>query len=231
LPDDIFDTHADDYSEEINKTLGKYGANHEFFFSHKSWLIEDLLQRRGVDLSTVKIADIGCGVGKLHEYLKGRVAGIVGVDVSQGSIEVARKQYPEFEYKCYDGNRLPLDDGSFDLTMAIGVFHHVPPEQWEQLTAEMLRVLRPGGWCLVIEHNPFNPVTRRIVSTCPIDEGVVLLRPSKLKGLFENAGAVDITSRTILSIPPKTDLLKRIDSFLGALPLGAQHYLIAKKPV
>ncbi len=225
----IFDEHADNYSEEIDKTLSKYGVSHDFFMVHKAWLIEKLLNDYGYNPEDINLLDVGCGVGKIHEYQKGKLGKITGIDISKSSIDVARKAHPEVDYQYYDGHRIPFEDATFDLSIAIGVFHHVSPEQWEALAVEMLRVLRLGGLVIVIEHNPYNPVTRRIVNTCPLDEGVVLLRPKKLRGLFSLAQGEDVSTRTILSVPPKTGLLKKIDGVLGIMPFGAQYYMIAKK--
>jgi len=227
---DVFDTHADNYSENIDQVLGKYGASHDFFTQHKAWLIEYLLHSNGLKMPEVKLLDVGCGVGKIHQYQSGKFAKIAGTDVSNPSLEVARTVNKNVDYQWYDGHRLPFDDGSFDLSVAICVFHHVPPQQWESLAAEMLRVLRRGGIGLIIEHNPFNPLTQRIVSTCDLDKDAILLRPSKLKHIFEMAGGENIKSRAILSIPPKTNLLKKIDLFLGKLHFGAQYYVISTKP-
>ena len=80
------------------------------------------------------------------------------MDVSKNSLDIAKSKYPEFDYNVYDGHRLPFEDGSLDVTIAICVFHHVPPDQWQGLANEMLRVLRQGGISIVIEHNPYNPL-------------------------------------------------------------------------
>jgi len=226
---DIFDNHADSYSEDIDQILGKYGANHDFFTQHKAWLIENLLRSRGLEIEKLKIVDVGCGVGKIHQYLDGKFAKIAGADVSKTSLDVAKETYKNIDYRWYDGHKLPFDDNVFDLSLAICVFHHVPPEQWVELAREMLRVLRPDGISLIIEHNPYNPLTQRIVSTCDLDKDAILLRPSKLRSIFEAAGGKNIKSRTILSVPPKSKLLKKIDGALGILPLGAQYYLISDK--
>ena len=226
---EVFDTHAEDYSEEIDKSLNRYGANHDFFMQHKAWLIEDILRRFQFSISQMDLLDVGCGVGKLHAYIKGKFASVSGVDISSRSIEVARKVHSELNYHTYDGDRLPYEDGSMDMTLAAGVFHHVPVDQQSKLASEMLRVLKPGGISLVIEHNPYNPVTRRVVNNCPIDEGVILLTPAELRSLFENANGKEVHSRSILTIPPKTKLLKKIDGLLGYLPIGAQFYTVARK--
>ena len=41
MPDkDLFDQYADNYSAEIDKSLGSFGTEHEFFTQHKAWLID-----------------------------------------------------------------------------------------------------------------------------------------------------------------------------------------------
>lgn len=228
---DVFDTHADEYSEEIDKTLNQYGANHDFFMQHKTWLIEKLLKEYQYQISDLDLLDVGCGVGKLHAYLKDKFNTVSGIDISKGSIDVARRTYPDLRYDVYDGHKIPYDDNSVDMTLAAGVFHHVLPQERSELASEMLRVLKPGGLSMVIEHNPYNPVTRRIVNNCPIDEGVILLKPSELRNLFTSPDSEGVHTRSILSVPPTNKVLKKIDGIFGYLPFGAQIYMIAQKSV
>ncbi len=226
---DIFDEHAEKYSENIDGVLGKYGANHDFFTNHKARLIKRLLQSSRREPRAMRLLDVGCGVGKIHALLENDFKSINGVDVSSTSIEVARAAHPKILYDTYDGDQLPFEAEKFDVAIAICVFHHVPPPQWIALAREMLRVLRPGGISLVIEHNPYNPVTRRVVNTCALDADAVLLSARKLKEVFREAGSDEIVSRTILSVPPKTTFLEKIDDALGGLPFGAQYYMVATK--
>lgn len=229
MSNDVFDENAETYSDEIDKALNQYGADHDFFTRHKAWLIEHLVRKQGLDIAKLSLLDVGCGVGKVHEYLDGKFAGISGIDISAASIEVARETYPKIDYQTYDGTRIPYGDGSFDVTLAICVMHHVPPQQWKNFASEMLRVLRPGGFALVIEHNPYNPVTRRIVNNCPLDVDAVLLSGTKLRSLFEESGGRETKTRSTLSIPPVGTALRRADLLFGRLPLGAQYYCISKR--
>lgn len=229
MNDDIFDEHADRYSSTIDQSLAAYGASHDFFTRHKARLIYWLLTREGRAAAQMDLLDVGCGIGNIHELIGPKFRSIAGVDVSVASIDAARLRFPAHEYLAYDGHRLPYPDASKDMSLAICVFHHVPPAQWADLAAEMLRVLRPGGLALVIEHNPWNPVTRRIVNRCPIDKDAVLLTRPRTVELFRTAGAALVEARSILSIPPKTDFLMRVDNLFGPLPLGAQYWCMARK--
>ncbi|MDP3898194.1 MAG: class I SAM-dependent methyltransferase, partial [Mesorhizobium sp.] len=109
----------------------------------------------------------------------------------------------------------------------ICVMHHVPATQWQQFSSEMRRILKPGGLAVVFEHNPFNPLTRRIVTDCVFDRNAVLLRPAKTKELLSGAGFSDVTARHILTIPAANRLLRTVDRAFSLLPVGAQYYVKA----
>jgi ubiquinone/menaquinone biosynthesis C-methylase UbiE len=226
---DVFDEHADRYSETINDSLGKFGASHDFFTQHKARLIPRLLKRNGLGGKNLDLLDVGCGIGVIHPLLRSEFRSVSGVDVSVESISEASRRFPENRYLSYDGHTLPAADGSYDVTMAICVFHHVPPASWQNLSNEMMRVLRPGGLSLVIEHNPWNPVTRHIVNSCPIDRDAVLLRRGKVVELFERAGGNSVKARCVLSVPSVNDALMIFDDIVGLLPFGAQYWCTARK--
>lgn len=227
---DIFDQHADKYSETINCSLRKFGVKHDFFAAHKARLLAKLLQQQGLRPQGCRLLDVGCGTGVLHAYINGQFAHIDGVDSSRESIRVAAERFPMNGYVAYSGNRLPYGDNTFDVAIAVAVFHHVPPADRPGLASEMLRVLRADGLAVVFEHNPLNPVTRHIVSTCELDKDAILLRPSELRSLFVSAGARSIRTRTVLTVPPFNTLMFRVDKCFGYLPFGAQYYLNARAP-
>src|SRR4030095_3021135 len=120
-------------------------------------------------------------------------------------------------------------ENTFDLTFAINVMHHVPPEMWENFTKEMYRVLKPGGITAVFEHNPFNPLTRRVVSRCEFDRDAVLLKRGKIKSLFSSAGFKPGEDAYIIFFPFKLGIFRGIESLLKWLPLGAQQYVTGRK--
>lgn len=227
--EEIFDGVAGRYSETIDASLGRFGASHDFFTRHKARLIARLLAARGRSPAEMDLLDVGCGIGQIHELIGPSFRSVTGVDVSSASIDQAQARFPAYRYLAYGGDRLPFDDAGFDMAMAICVFHHVPPAQWQALAADMLRVLRPGGLALVIEHNPWNPVTRRIVNSCPIDRDAVLLTRGQTVELFRKAGATQVIARSVLSIPPKTEALMTVDGWFGRLPFGAQYWCLAVK--
>jgi len=220
-----FDAYAASYQDAVNRSLAFVGMKVDYFTKVKAAYLLDLLREHFGATSGLSLLDVGCGVGNFHPLLGRHVASLTGVDLSAECLQQAQASNPAVRYLHYDGSRLPFADGSFDAAIAICVMHHVPPGQWRGFAAEMKRVVRPGGLAVVFEHNPLNPLTRRVVSTCEFDADAVLLGRRRLRGLMAEAGFGEVRSRAILSIPSFGSVTRRIDRALGHLPLGAQYYV------
>ena len=93
--------------------------------------------------------EIGAGTGYFSLHLL--KAGIVGeatcTDISPGMLETLRANAAqlglEVETVACDAERLPFDDGSFELVLGHAVLHHLP--DLAQAFREFERVLVPGG--------------------------------------------------------------------------------------
>jgi len=132
----------------------KWSRNYEQSWSQALYF--DRIHRAVLDLAARqdegragRILDIGCGTGRLLRKA-GQLwpaAGLVGVDPSQGMVEVARRFMPEATFHVAAAESLPLADASVDVAMTTMSFHH-----WKDQAAgvrEIARVLRPGGrFCL-----------------------------------------------------------------------------------
>lgn len=224
-----FDSLTDRYEAEINKAISFAGSEHAFYIDVKRDRLVELARSHFGATGELDVLDLGCGMGAYHPGLEGVFGSLHGVDVSARSIELATRKHPFVAYESYDGNRLPYADACFDLVFTICVMHHVPQTRWAGFVAEMHRVLRPNGMAVVFEHNPYNPATQYVVKSCEIDKDAILLRPGKLRGMFQRARFDDVITRTILSVPPKGSMLSAVDRAFGHLPFGAQYYLKAVK--
>ncbi|MCA1379101.1 MULTISPECIES: class I SAM-dependent methyltransferase [unclassified Bradyrhizobium] len=227
-----FDGWADSYVETINQAIAFTGRGHAFYVDIKCEHILRLAQRHFTDIASLRVLDLGCGIGAYHPGLKARFQELHGVEVSAQSVKLAARRHSFVRYSTYDGSRLPYGNGTFSMVFTMGVMHHVPPLQWSSFVAEAHRVTAPGGLMLVFENNPYNPLMQYFVRTCEIDKDAVLLRPGKLRRIFAAAGFTDVYTRTIISVPPAGRFLTKVDWLLGTLPFGAQYYLSAtKKPL
>lgn len=222
-----FDNHAANYSGEINAKISSFGQEHDFYIRRKARLLNELI--RQVPSGKARVLDVGCAVGLIHPHLKGWST-LDGVDIAAATLDVARAANPGVTYKSYDGHVLPYESGQFDLTFVMCVLHHVPVPQWPDLIVELCRVTKPGGVVAILEHNPYNPLTNYIVRTCPLDEGVTLLKSDRSRELLQHAGCTDIETRYLLFTPIDNGFFETFDDMLGWLPLGAQYMVTGRVP-
>ena len=228
MTDNEFDTYSDSYTDTVEASVHFSGLSHDFFQQSKALMIQDLLDLRLKDRSNLKLLDVGCGIGSLHPLISPMFASVNGVDVSKDSIQRARTDNPANLYQDYDGQTLPYDDNSFDMSLAICVMHHVPPVGWTNFMAELTRVVSPGGLVCLIEHNPINPVTRLSVARCPFDADAVLLGKRKMRSYMHAVGLDDVATRNFVFFPSNKPRFRSIERRLHWLPLGAHYAAVGR---
>lgn len=102
------------------------------------------------------LLDVATGTGDFAiEALSLNPEKIIGVDISEGMLEVGRKKLKErgldsrIELRSGDSEKLPFEDNFFDaVIVAFGVRNFESPEAGLR---EMLRVVKPGGTVVILE--------------------------------------------------------------------------------
>ena len=224
-----FDEYRHTYRDEVQRSIGFSGQDVGFFTDVKARLLGELARRTLGNTRQLAVLDVGCGVGLTDEALEGRFGTINGVDVSEGAVAEAVVTNPWATYAGYDGRTLPFEDDRFDLAFAICVLHHVEPAERGAFTAEMARVVRPGGLVVAIEHNPFNPLTRMAVARCDFDEGVVLASRKEARALLRASRLNPVGSPYILFFPWRAEIFRRMERALTWAPFGAQYIAAGRK--
>ncbi|MBD3583161.1 bifunctional demethylmenaquinone methyltransferase/2-methoxy-6-polyprenyl-1,4-benzoquinol methylase UbiE [Flavobacterium selenitireducens] len=108
------------------------------------------------DTNPETILDIATGTGDLAILMsETKAKRIVGLDLSEGMLEVGRKKVAErklngrIELVQGDSENLPFENDSFDaVTVGFGVRNF---ETLEKGLSEILRVLKPGGIFVILE--------------------------------------------------------------------------------
>jgi SAM-dependent methyltransferase len=97
------------------------------------------------------VLDIGCGPGRVLEYLGFRGMRCIGLDRSANSIAmvVGRLHLPAL---VADNLRLPVQSGVADFVVSDGVVHHTPDPP--KALAEICRVLKVGGTFYLAVYRP-----------------------------------------------------------------------------
>ncbi len=226
---DDFDAYARDYRRIHSENVRLTGADSHYFAEMRVRMLQPYEQD-----TTLRVLDLGCGDGVMEQYLLQYFPGwkVEAIDVSAESIAMARKQeLPNARFAVYDGLHIPFETGSFDLVLLAGVLHHVSFDLHASLLQDIGRVLKPGGRLIIYEHNPLNPLTRRLVNTCVFDQDAKLLRCSYLLRLLQQNGFAIRQRFYFIFIPPFSWLrrLVPLEKFLGWLPFGGKYFIRAQK--
>lgn len=227
-----FDAFHDTYVDDLNEAVAFAGKRGAFYSQVKADLIVALCEETPSGALGSDVLDVGCGIGLTDSHLFGRVGSLSGVDVSAASIRRAKELIPGVDFRVAgERDRLPYADRSFDFTFAICVLHHVPAERHHQLLREMSRITRPGGLVAIFEHNPANPLTRKVVRECAFDENAVLIRPRTTATRMRMAGLEAPRTRHFLFLPTAARGWRWVERrILRRVPIGAQYFVVARVP-
>ena len=138
-----------------------------------------LKRRTGIDLYQVKkdtnrILDVGCGNGNHVVFFAEQGFNVYGIDISGEAIEIANdwlaRKGLKADLRVGDIEKLPFDDGYFDVVVSHGVLDHIPFLKAKKAMEEIKRVLLPRGYVFItlrstedsefgrgkeVEHNAF----------------------------------------------------------------------------
>lgn len=91
-----------------------------------------------------RVLDLGCGNGAKISRLATRFE-VVGVDLSEQQLRLARANVPEATFVQGDLAELDFTPGSFDAVTALYSLVHVPREDHRELFERIRQWLGPGG--------------------------------------------------------------------------------------
>jgi len=147
--------------EQVATMFNNISGTYDFLNHFLSAGIDILWRKKAIrELFALKprlILDVATGTGDLaFEAIKIlNPEQVIGVDISVGMLDVARKKIAErklqhvFTVQTGDSEGLNFEDNHFDaITVAFGVRNY---ENLEKGLADMLRVLKPGGKIVILE--------------------------------------------------------------------------------
>jgi SAM-dependent methyltransferase len=188
-----------------------------------------------------RVLDIGSGTGEHARVLAeavGEAGEVVGVDPNEGMRGEAARRAPN----AYD---LPFPDGSLDAVTCERVFQHL--DDPDRATAEIARVLRPGGRVVITDHDwgtaiihPGEPDIVRVITESMRGGIANPFAARRLPGHLTRAGLTvdDIGSQAMVQSPAATDPMvkmlgrmavdrgmidaERCEKFLAGIASGAE---------
>jgi SAM-dependent methyltransferase len=223
-----FDAFASSYESALSAGLSLTGETSAYYARGRSeWLAERL---RELKVGAGAILDFGCGTGTSVPFLS-KLPGsrsVHGVDVSQGSLAVARRLHGSRTVTFGSPNGSVASE-SFDLAFCNGVFHHIAPGERASAVDAVWRALRPGGYFAFWENNPWNPGTRYIMSRVSFDRGAITLTPPESRALLRNGGFALLRTDFLFIFPALLRSLRWLERPLSRLPFGGQYLVLARK--
>lgn len=146
--------------EEVAEMFNNISKKYDFLNHFLSLGIDKIWRRKAVnmlrEIKPERILDLASGTGDFAiQSLTLNPKEIVGMDISEGMLEVGRQKMKKNGYdniitmRLGDSEDLPFEDNYFDaLTVGFGVRNY---ENLEKGLGEMLRVVRPEGKLIILE--------------------------------------------------------------------------------
>ena len=109
---------------------------------------------RGV-MPTGNALDIGCGEGRISRLLARKGFHVLGIDYVTAPLVKAVGSFRGKRYRSRgafimgDVMQWPFRDGSFDIAVDNGCFHHVTQGDWRRYVRGLLRVMKPEGFFIL----------------------------------------------------------------------------------
>jgi len=109
----------------------------------------------------IKILEIGSGTGHLVSHLKKSGYDVVGIEINEKSIQIAKDKF-NVELLKMGGDNLSFPDNYFDMVISFDVFEHVPDS--DKHLEEVKRVLKDDGKYLLSTPNKWTNIPIEIIS-------------------------------------------------------------------
>ena len=218
-----FDEFANTYADAISQETGFFDNDYSYFPRYRASIVKEFVGK-----TVTSILDYGCGIGlgigSLREAFPN--SRTVGCDPSGESLALARTREPNCEFLELDAIQ-PMPQ--FDVITAASVFHHIQRQDRNSALRYCYERLTCRGRLFVFEHNPFNPVTRYIVSRCPVDVGAILLTRKETIKKVQDVGFNLIAAEYFLFFPKLLQIFRPLEDQLRWLPLGGQYFVVAER--
>lgn len=100
------------------------------------------------------VLDIACGSGYGCDlFLKSGAKKVVGVDISQETIDYCKNKYHGIDFLQGSVEKIPMEDKSVDLVVSFETIEHVDEQAQLNFMNEISRILKPDGMVLISTPN------------------------------------------------------------------------------
>jgi ubiquinone/menaquinone biosynthesis C-methylase UbiE len=118
------------------------GPYHQGFSAITPQAAQALVRQAGISAGQ-RVLDVATGPGYAAAAAALRGARVLGIDIAEAAVALARVEYPGLEVRLGDAEALELPDASFDAVLMNFVLMHLADP--DKALREAFRVLKPGG--------------------------------------------------------------------------------------
>ncbi len=99
--------------------------------------------------------DFGCGTGRSTRFLQKLGFNVIGVDISEDMLQIARTTDPSGDYRLVAGDNFDtLDTGIFDLVLSAFTFDNIPGATKVRIFRDLGKLLTSNGTMVSIVSSP-----------------------------------------------------------------------------
>lgn len=95
------------------------------------------------------VLDAGCGAGYESMRLANLGADVVGVDISEESIKIARDKNPNCRFEIIDCKDLDISIGTFDGIVAIALLVHIKSDELQLIFDNFKKITKSKGYLFI----------------------------------------------------------------------------------
>lgn len=96
-----------------------------------------------------RVLDIGCGRGEFVAHLREKGFEATGIDYSQAAVDCAKQLDPQGDYRLVRSDEPLFAPATFDKIFMLGTIEHLYEPEIAKTLAEIKRLLKPGGACVI----------------------------------------------------------------------------------
>lgn len=131
--------------QEYNKIADNYLAGRHKFKNDKC-----LEKLTSLLFPSSLVLDIGCGAGiPIDSYLIARGHKVIGIDISEKQVELARKFVPKGKFEVKDMANLKIGEYLVDAVVAFYAIFHTPRQAHQDILKKIYSFLKKDGYILI----------------------------------------------------------------------------------
>jgi SAM-dependent methyltransferase len=134
---------------ELKETYNRIAEEWHRDHTHDEWWIEGTDSFVQKLKSGAHVLDVGCGSGVKSKYLAVHGLHVVGIDISDGLLAIARREVPEAEFRELSMMNLDSLSETFDGIFAQASLLHIPKKEAGGVVKKMADRLVPGGFLYI----------------------------------------------------------------------------------